>query len=814
MFEVAGFSAVGATNVSTPPISMNLLDTESNDHGVTLTILTDAWGWANEGTLDDLWGDYLIILNAQGATSDPTDWEITGLSPNTLCELTYYHRANISNRGLNFVASGVETTVISTSDGYMATASVMTDASGKITGTADSDGYSEGCWAGLVIAIIPTARNPQPADGAIHPDTWASLGWTPGAFAGSHDVYFGENFDDVNAGAEAAFQGNQSSTFFVVGFPGFPYPDGLVPGTTYYWRVDEIDDLHPDSPWTGDVWSFMVPPKKAYGPSPADDAKFIDPNTDLNWTAGFGAKLHTVYFGENFDDVNNAAGGLPQGTMTYKPGPLELGKTYYWRVDEFDAVTTYKGDVWSFRTQPVIPISDPNLVGWWKLDEGSGNNALDFSGHGNHGELRGGPQWVSGYDGIALEFDGSDDYVNFSNPSGWASGTSARSMCGWGKTDTVAGGWRWIAAYGSPGTSQAMFIGINGADLYGGGYGINVATESKDWNLVLSRAHIGQQVNDAAEFWDGVVDDVRIYNKTLTQDEIVQAMRGDTTLAWNPGPANESVPNLRDAGSLSWSAGENASQHDVYFGTDENAVDNADASDTTGVYRGRQAATSHTPSEGVEWGGGPYYWRIDEFNTDGTIVKGRVWGFTVADYITVDDFESYNDLDPSDAASNRVFNAWLDGFDNPAINGSIVGYGNPPFTEQTIVHSGKQSMPFFYDNGVGKSEATLTLTHPRDWTEEGVGTLSLWSYGDVSNDAESMYVVLNGSAVVTNDNPNAAQIASWTEWTIDLQAFADQGINLTNVNTITLGFGNRSNPVAGGSGLVFFDDIRLYRPAP
>jgi hypothetical protein len=291
----------------------------------------------------------------------------------------------------------------------------------------------------------------------------------------------------------------------------------------------------------------------------------------------------------------------------------------------------------------------------------------------------------------------------------------------------------------------------------------------------------------------------------------MQAMRGDTTLAWNPSPANESVPNLSDAGSLSWSAGENASQHDVYFGTDEKAVDNADASDTTGVYRGRQAATSYTPAEGVEWGGGPYYWRIDEFNTDGSIVKGRVWVFWSADYITVDDFESYNDLDPSDAASNRIFHAWLDGFDNPAINGSIIGYGNPPFTEQTIVHSGNQSMPFFYDNGVGKSEATLTLSYPRDWTEEGVGILSLWLYGDASNAPETIYVVLNGTAGVDNDNPNAAQTASWTEWTIELQEF---GLNLTNVDTITLGLGNRSNPAAGGSGMVFFDDIRLYRPAP
>ena len=693
------------------------------------------------------------------------------------------------------------------------------------------------------LAAVPKVTKPSPADDSIHEDTWVSLSWTAGAYAVSYDVYFGENFDDVNSGAEGAFQGNQTSTYFVVGFPGFPYPDGLVPGTTYYWRVDGVDDLHSDSPWTGDLWSFTVPSKKAYGPNPADGAKFIEPDTDLSWTVGFGAKLHTVYFGESFDDVNNAAGGLPQGTATYTLDPLELGKTYYWRVDEFDAAKTYKGDLWSFRTQPVISISDPNLVAWWKLDEGSGNNVLDWSGHGNHGELRGGPQWVSGYDGIALELDGSDDYVNFSNPSDLPSGTSARSMCGWGRTDTVSGGWRWLAAYGSPGTSQAMFIGINGVDLYGGGYGddvfqsnfwevgvwhhicltydgttarlyadgINVATETKNWDLVSSRAHIGRQVNDLIEFWDGAVDDVRIYNKVLTQDEIVLAMRGDPTLAWNPSPANESVPNLRDAGSLSWSAGENASQHDVYFGTDESTVDNADASDTTGVYQGRWAATSYTPPEGVEWGGGPYYWRIDEVNTDGTIVKGRLWSFTVADYITVDDFESYNDINEGEPASNRIYLAWVDGFDNPTINGSTVGHLDPPFAEQTIVHSGNQSMPFAYDNGVGKSEATLTLTYPRDWTENGVDTLVIWYIGDAANAAEPMYVVLNGTSGIDNPNPNAVQIASWTEWTIDLQTF---GINLTNVNTITLGFGNRNNPVAGGSGMVFFDDIRLYRPTP
>jgi hypothetical protein len=285
-------------------------------------------------------------------------------------------------------------------------------------------------------------------------------------------------------------------------------------------------------------------------------------------------------------------------------------------------------------------------------------------------------------------------------------------------------------------------------------------------------------------------------------------------LAWGPSPPTFSLLNLRDSGSLSWSAGDNASQHDVYFGTDRDAVRNSDASDTTGVYRVRQVSTSFNIGQDVEWGGGPYYWRIDEVSTDGTVSKGRIWNFAVADFIVVDDFESYNDLNEDEPGSNRIYLAWIDGFDNPAANGSVVGNFDPPFAEQTIVHGGSQSMPFAYDNAVGKSEATLALTYPRDWTENGVGTLVIWYIGDAADAPETMYVVLSGTTGVDNDNPDAALINTWTEWRIDLQAFANQGLNLANVSSITLGFGNRANPTVGGSGTVYFDDIRLYRPTP
>ena len=123
-------------------------------------------------------------------------------------------------------------------------------------------------------------------------------------------------------------------------------------------------------------------------------------------------------------------------------------------------------------------------------------------------------------------------------------------------------------------------------------------------------------------------------------------------------------------------------------------------------------------------------------------------------------------------------------------------------------------MPVSYDNSVGLSEATRTfpLSAIRDFTRDGVVTLTLFYYGDETNAAEQMYVALNGDAVVTNDDRNAALVTEWTQWDIPLQEFADQGVNLVNVESMSIGFGNKANPIAGGAGMVLFDDIRLYRP--
>ncbi|MEE9366387.1 MAG: right-handed parallel beta-helix repeat-containing protein, partial [Dehalococcoidales bacterium] len=142
---------------------------------------------------------------------------------------------------------------------------------------------------------------------------------------------------------------NQTSNHFLVGLPGYPYPDGLVPDTTYYWRIDEVE-TDGVTKHKGRVWSFFILSGKSYDPVPGDGEGFIDTDVTLTWEAGRGAETHTVYFGDDPEAVANAVEGIPQTLSRYYLGEFEFDKTYYWRVDEFDGAVTHKGDVWSFIT--------------------------------------------------------------------------------------------------------------------------------------------------------------------------------------------------------------------------------------------------------------------------------------------------------------------------------------------------------------------------------------------------------------------------------------------------------------------------------
>ncbi|UCF16345.1 MAG: LamG domain-containing protein, partial [Phycisphaerales bacterium] len=506
-----------------------------------------------------------------------------------------------------------------------------------------------------VMGAVETSSNPSPADGAMYEATWANLSWRAGSSAVSHDMYFGTSFDDVNDGAEGTFVGNLTTTSQVVGFFGFPAPDGLVPGTTYYWRIDERNDADPNSPWRGDVWSFWIPPTSAYEPAPSDGAKFVFADAQLSWTAGMNAKLHYIHFGDNFDDVNNATDGMLAADTTYAPGTLELGKTYYWRVDESNPPNpTVKGDVWSFTIIPDIPITDPNLVGWWKFEAGAGNEVIDFSGHGNHGTIVDKALWVPGQFNLALEFLG-DNQGHVELPPRMVT-TASGSVAMWVNTtqagigDAYAEGMFW---YGTE-TGGDGFGGENEIHIHNGGSGalgfaIEGATDVRmdgpmlagtGWNHVAAtwdqadgcrlyfngaqvdfQIHTGNIADLAVirlgrpasnfRFHKGLLDDVRLFDHAITAEQVNEIMtKGEDPLkAGGPSPGNGAVATIDVAATLIWSAGEGASQHGVYFGTDRDAVAGADTSDATGVYRGLQAATSYVVPEGVEWAGGPYYWR-------------------------------------------------------------------------------------------------------------------------------------------------------------------------------------------------------------
>jgi hypothetical protein len=895
------------------------------------------------------------------------------------------------------------------------------------------------------------AKDPYPPDGSIYNGTWVGLGWTPSEFAVSHDVYVGDNFDDVNDGLADTFRGNYSLTTYLVGFPGYAYPDGMVAGTTYFWRIDEVNDADPNSPWKGQVWSFTVPPRQAYAPDPPDMSTFVKIDAVLSWMPGLNVENHIVHFADVFDDVNDATTeGISQEDTTYTPASLEREMTYFWRVDEFDGSTTHRGEVWSFRTVPDIPIIDPNLVGLWNLDEHSGSHAVDWSGHDNHGDFISQPQWVDGYDGYGLELDGNS-WVDcgttatlqivgpitiacwvkpaaLGGDQGFAglNGSYAFKVSDFNDTDNHLrfttpgildhdaynavlnnGEWQHVAVTFDPNQAGGAVFYINADEAD--------RLDASDMSEGSGPFLIGN--NQFDEYYTGLIDDVRVYNKVLTPGEITEAMRDDLLLAWNPNPINGSAPGVDEALPLSFSPGDMATQHDVYFGTDRDAVTNA-ITTTADIYRGRQNGTSYTPLEGVELGGGPYYWRIDEYNTDNTVSRGKVWKFTVKDYILIDDFEDY------DAGDSQIWFAWHDGLGYGSIGSDVYFAGNgtgsavgdettASYTEEMIVHGGGQSMPLVYENDkqgyAYYSEVEHTLTEQRDWTKEGVGELSIWFQGrpgsvgsfvegpvgtytmtgsgtdiwDVSgigtgfhdefhfayktlsgpgtivakvqsientnnwakagvmiretldadsvhaimvvtpaegvsfqrrnvtgdtsaadtttgitapywvklerdmvgnfvayhstngsnwimqgtpdnismstnvyiglavtstdpaltcravfsnvtitgtvgpqwanqdigiasNSAEPLYVAVSNSngasAIVTHDDPAAAQIDTWTEWIIPLQAFADQGINLTDVDEIAIGLGTRGNiTTPGGSGKMYFDDIRLYR---
>ena len=212
-------------------------------------------------------------------------------------------------------------------------------------------------WSFTTMSGPVEATNPYPADGAEDVNLGVVLSWDPGFGATSHDVYF-------DTSSPPAFVGNYGDDDYS--------PGGLEPGTTYFWKINEVVPVMEGPPiiYEGPVWEFTTisGPVEATNPSPADGA--IDVPMTLSWTAGFCAKLHTLYFGTNYADVDADTGGATQTTTTFTPGPLAPNTTYFWRVDASDGVMTHKGLVWRFTTIHIwpAPLWRPLWRPFWFLD--------------------------------------------------------------------------------------------------------------------------------------------------------------------------------------------------------------------------------------------------------------------------------------------------------------------------------------------------------------------------------------------------------------------------------------------------------------
>jgi hypothetical protein len=323
---------------------------------------------------------------------------------------------------------------------------------------------------------------------------------------------------------------------------------------------------------------------------------------------------------------------------------------------------------------------DPTLVGWWWFDEGAGTTAADSSSYKNNGTLTNGPTWALGHFGKAIQFDGVDDYVTvphnpilcvttgvtvmaWVNTPRWempgqgyqgiiskgntlrsyslyttsagvlhfsTTSTATNAYVGTTSSATVPQNqWVHVCAMVSGGN---QFFYINGvAAGTNSGQGIVLPGTADTETLVIGRTNEG-----AGRSWGGLIDDVRVYNRGLTQQEVQKIMTGAdlaTGGAKNPSPSDGQTDVPQDT-SASWTAGPYAVTHDVYLGKTLADVNSASRSKPTGVLASQgQTATSYTPAGVLDFGQ-TYYWRVDEVNKapDNTIFKGSVWAFTVEPY--------------------------------------------------------------------------------------------------------------------------------------------------------------------------------------
>ncbi len=334
--------------------------------------------------------------------------------------------------------------------------------------------------------------------------------------------------------------------------------------------------------------------------------------------------------------------------------------------------------------------------------------------------------------------------------------------------------------------SSIVFKSTGSMDITGGQFILtgDVTLDIKDYvDLGVITAHDGR----------GEV----LYEYTSGQT-VVTASAVDYAVAWNPSPEHRAVLEVWDSEpmTVTWSAGDFADAHDVYFGTSYEEVLAGDPE----VYRGRQSSTSYTWPEMVEIGQ-VFYWRIDEVNTSTQEVwPGSVWMIQIKDQVMIDDFDGY-------ANDTQLQNGWQSNYSNPT--GAQISLT----VDDRIYVYVNQSMKIDFMNPSGPhyGEVVKTLAPSQNWASNNIQSLSFRYFGHP--DVEQLIVkVSDGSntSQFSTDKKDILTLEQWQAVDIDLDDFA--GINLSQVQSISIGAVIPGRSVPGQTARIYIDDIALYGP--
>lgn len=267
-----------------------------------------------------------------------------------------------------------------------------------------------------------------------------------------------------------------------------------------------------------------------------------------------------------------------------------------------------------------------------------------------------------------------------------------------------------------------------------------------------------------------------------TFDEVFAVSDGPAAV--NPGPANGAADVPVNV-TLSWLEAEFATGRELWIGK-AGAMEKVDPAPTGTTYTAGQLEFRQT-----------YEWRVDQVGASG-VVTGHTWTFTTANYLTVDDFESYG----SDADIQAAWPHNIEGFDYVFL----------------ATDAGDKSMRLYYQNQYDPffTETTRTFAGPQDWTQLGVETLSLSFAGQVDNVEQRMYLKVEddagNSATVEHPYRHACQSRRWHDWVVPMSEIASGGVDVTQVSKLTIGLGDGTSSGQADEDLdsIFIDDIRLY----